>query len=259
MAAVCNAILELIVSLAAFMTKSGAVFIKRPRQTHEGQTEFEQVPLKSPQTLKWLKNLFGPKTKRGYVTDGELRTFVDMIEGYAIGQPLGELSSCSSELIHQKPLIHGLLLLAKQGPTRDTPSNLLAKVNTTLRQHGIVVDDPSYPATEDAFGRQLISLQDDARQMGVFLLRHENDRPRTWSVYLVEDAPDTSVESDAPKVTDPVNCEHRTCGQGDTNGPSDTVREIRALPAPTAETKLPTFKDEHRVEVTETHNNGDQA
>jgi hypothetical protein len=259
MSAVCNAIVELIVSLAAFMTRSGTVFINRPRQTHDGRTEFEQVPLQSPQTRKWLKNLFGPKTKRGYVTEAELRTFIDMIEGYAIGRPLGELSSCSAELIHQKPLMHGLYLLAKLGPTRDTPAHLLAKTNTTLRQHGIVVDDPSYPATEDAFGRQLTSLQDDARQMGVVLQRHENDRPRTWSVYLAEDAPASSVGSDAREVTDPGSCNDGTCGQGDTKGTPVTARKIRALPAPVADTKLPTLKDQSGVNATVPSNNGEQS
>ncbi len=256
MSVVCNAIVELIVSLAAFMTRSGTVFINRPRQTHDGRTEFEQVPLQSPQTRKWLKTLFGPRIKRGYVTEGELRTFIDMIEGYAIGKPLGELSSCSAELIHQRPLMHGLYLLSKQGPTRDTPANLLAKTNTTLRQHGIVVDDPSYPATEDAFGRQLISLLDDARQMGVILQRHENDRPRTWSVYLAEDAPDASVGSDAPNVTDPGVCGDATCAQSDTKGTPVTAWKIRALPAPVTDTETPTIKYQPEVEFTATRSNG---
>ena len=95
--------------------------------------------------------------------------------------------------------------------------------------------------------------------MGVIIQRHENDRPRTWSVYLAEDAPASSVGSDAPKVTDPGACDDGTCGQGDTKGTPVTLRRIRALPAPVADTKLPTLKDQPEVDVVVTRNNGEHS
>ncbi len=166
-----------------FQTKSGSFYIKRPRRTDEGETQYEVVPLDSPSTRMYLKAIFGPLTSRGFVTEAEFRTIVEMIKGIAIEQPLGELSDCGAETIQHKPVLQGLLLMASKGPFRESPANLLAKVATELRLNGIVVDDPTFPTTEDAFGRQTQSPQGRRGQDGADPPA-QRDRPAAYLVRL---------------------------------------------------------------------------
>ena len=142
---------------------------------------------KTPTRSFLLSSALTPK--RGVPNKTELQSLKHMISGHASMRPRREAKFLGTELMQQKPLALAVIEIAKQGPTRDTPSNWLAKVNNIIRLKGIVVRDPSWPTTEDALGHQFSSIVPIVALSGVRLERHENDRPRTWSAYLESDAP----------------------------------------------------------------------
>lgn len=245
-------------SLNPCQTKSGTVFFSRPRQTDDGTTEFEKVPLNSPPSRKYIKAIFGPLTSRGYLTDAEYRNIVEMIEGIAIEQPIRELSDCGAETIQQKPLLHGLFLLAQKGPFRATLKDLLAKIITELRLQGITIDDPTFPTTEDALGRQLGLLKEEATGLGLILRRNENDRPRTWSGYLAADAPPSSDGSDGD-VTDGSQVPNGTYSGSDTTTAADTYRRAPlGLPYTPAPRPFDQGLNGHSPEVVHLDSEGDR-
>ena len=147
---------------------------------------------------------------------------METIEGYALTRPVRKLTSCNQEVVEQKPLALAVRKLAEQGPTRAPASSLLAKLNTIVRVYGIKVDQSTWPTTEDALGAQLADLVQIMLLMGVLLIRHENARPRAWTICLVEDAPQgQGVEGD-DEVSPPTHSLHRISDQSDTSDTSGT-------------------------------------
>jgi hypothetical protein len=221
-----NEIMNLIISLDPFTDEHLNVYICRSRENDRGEVVKSEAPLYSPQSRKYIKAVFGPYSKRGYMSDAEARAVMEMIEGYALTQPIRGLSTCTQEVAEQKPLAQALRKLAEQGPTIDSAKGMLPKLNIVVRQHGIKVDPSTWPTTEDALGSQMADLVKIMPLMGVILIRHEAARPRRWGVYLEEDAPpDPGVAgvSDAPPSGSSGS------GQSDTSASSDTTRGSRML------------------------------
>jgi|GEM_PF-5270129 len=215
-----NVILNLIIGLSPFVDESGQVYICRPMYQEEGRpTEYVEAPLNSPQTRRYVKAVFGPHARRGYLTEAETKTIIEMIEGQALCKPPRPLSNCTPEVVQQNPLALAVRRLAEQGPTRAAASNLLTKLNSIVRQHGIKVDQLTWPTTEDALGVQLTDLVRIMRLMGVILFRHENARPRAWTICLVEDAPPGQGVEGVGEASPPTSLLN---GASDVTATSDT-------------------------------------
>jgi hypothetical protein len=206
---------------------------------------------------KYLRAIFSPLTSRGIVTDAELRMIIELIEGLAIEQPIGTLSHCGAETILSRPLLIGLMLLTKNGPVTDTPKDLLAKIGTELRLHGTRIDDPSFPITEDALGRQLSLLIADADELGLVIIRNANERPRTWTIYRKEDGP---RGGSVCAVSVPPQDSGGTSNESDTKTAADTtLREILALRfSPSSPVPGPTDPGQSRNDAVEVRQNGER-
>jgi hypothetical protein len=221
-----HAIANLIIGLDPFADDAGNVYICRPRQKVDSEeVETIEAPLNSPQSRKYIKAIFGPRSSRGLLSESETTAIQDMIEGTALSKPTRSITSCSEEVIEQKPLASALKKLAEQGPTVDSAGNLLPKLNKITRLHGIKVDYLTWPTTEDALGTQLAGLEEIMLLMGVVLKRYENARPRKWSVYLVEDAPTGQGVGGDGKVSGSTASPNGTSGRADTSDTLDTSRK----------------------------------
>lgn len=235
-----NAITNLISGLEPFADDSGNVYIRRPREKEGGgEPETIEVPVRSPQTRKYIKAVFGPYSGRGFLSETETKAILDMIEGVALSKPTRSISKCNQEVIDQKPLASALRKLAEQGPTEDSAGNLLPKLNRITRLHGIKVDHSTWPTTEDALGTQLADLTEIMSLMGVVLKRHETARPRKWSIYRIEDAPPEQGVGGDGKVSAPSGFLPEISGRPDTSDTLDTTRRPLMLGYSPAGTQVP--------------------
>lgn len=241
-----HAIANLISGLDPFADEAGNVYIGRQRERQgDEKPEVIEAPLHSPQTRKYIKSVFGPCSGRGFLSETETRAILDMIEGVALSKPPRPIEKCSQEVIEQKPLASAVKKLAEQGPTVDSAGSLLPKLNKITRLHGIKVDHSTWPTTEDALGTQLAELTEIMRLMGVILKRHENARPRKWSIYLVDDAPPGSGVGGDGKVSGPSGSLPGTSGRPDTPDTSDTRRTPLMLGYSPEGTSVSTTPDAH--------------
>ena len=169
-------------SLDPFMDPSGDVYIA---VEVEGKTNPEVVPLESRQAKAVLRARLCDVLTKGYATDHEMRSAVEVIYGLAFERKRKVADTAVEYLIAQKPLAEAILAIARSGGTEATPSHLLAKVNTIASRQRIDTANGPWPHNEDSLGKQLSQLAPLLEAVGVKVERSRGTQ-RRWTIHSPE-------------------------------------------------------------------------
>ncbi len=195
---------DMATGLEPFMDDEGETFIN---VTTNGGAQFEEVALRSDYGRKVVAALLCLVFLKGYATDRELRVALDVIEGVAIGNPRRKANVNADREIARKPLAKAVVAIARRGGTKKDLSRLLAELNRVALRENLDTGRGPWPTSEDALGKQLSGLVDVLLTKGITLIRHPNDRPRTWSISpLFEESGGSDVQvTDTSPVTTSEN------------------------------------------------------
>lgn len=180
---------QLAVSLQPFIDPGGEVYIT---VDIDGQAQAEVIPLDSRQARSIVRSRLCDVIKRGFPTDHETRTALDVLYGYAYEQKRQEAKASLDYLIARKPLAQAVILMAKKGGTQKTPKQLLAAVNNVALTNGIDTKSGPWPTSEDSLGKQLSSLAGLLKRKGVVIEPGRSDE-RYWTIHCYSAASDESV------------------------------------------------------------------
>ena len=169
-------------SLDPFLDLAGDAYV---RIVVDGKPEPQVVPLESRQGMAVLRARLCDVLKKGYPTDHETRSAVEVVYGYAFERDREVAVAAVEYLIAQKPLAEAVLAIAHSGGTEATPSRLLAKVNTVATRQGIDTQKGPWPHSEDSLGRQLSQLVPLLESAGVGLRRVRGNE-RRWIIPPIE-------------------------------------------------------------------------
>lgn len=197
---------QLAQSLEPFMDAAG--------ETHilvqvEGIEQVQEVPIDTPLARSVVKSMLCPILRKGYPTDHETRTALDVIQGLAFHGVRREAKASADYQIARKPLAQAVMAVARTGGTKKGLPKLLATLTRAAQREGIDIRKGPWPANEDALGKQLSALVPILAAKGVALTRHENERPRTWTIGILPEERDGS----GGQVTD-ANAEHQMISAG---------------------------------------------
>ena len=187
--------LQLAENLNPFMDQEGETYIE---VEVPGIDRPEQIPLDTSLARDIVKAMLCSVVKRGFPTEQETRTAVDIIRGHAFPRPRRVAETSADYLIAKRPLAQAVLAVARKGGTKKPLPAMLATLNRMAQREGIDINKGPWPANEDSLGKQLSQMVALLHRKGVALVRNETDRPRTWTISPPSDG---SVEPDG-KVTD---------------------------------------------------------
>jgi hypothetical protein len=173
-------------SLEPFMDPSGDVYVT---VEVEGKPSPEIVPLESRQGRAVLRTRLCDYLSKGYATDHEMRSAVEVVYGHAFERERQIADTAWEYLIAQKPLAEAVLAIAGSGGTESTPSQLLAKVNTVASRQGIDTKRGPWPHSEDSLGRQLSQLVPLLASAGIRVDRRRGNQ-RQWTIHPPESTSD---------------------------------------------------------------------
>lgn len=170
---------ELAESLDPFMDPEGDTYL---RIQVDDRSEAQEILVDSPTAIAVVKTLLCSILKKGYPTDHETRTALDVIRGVAFQSSRQTADPKADPDFLRQPLARAVVSIARKGGvTKELPA-LLAHLNKAALREGIDIRKGRWPATVDALGKQLSQLVQSLAKEGVALLRNENDRPRTWTI-----------------------------------------------------------------------------
>jgi hypothetical protein len=196
--------LDIAQSLDPFMDNDGETFIQ---VQIDGTDRCEEIALDTPLGRKLVRSALCPLFSKGFATDHETRVAVEVIEAFAFLKQRRQANANVDQEIARKPLARAVLAIARRGGAKKELSQLLAMLHRTAQRDGIDTKKGSWPANEDALGKQLSLLVELMNQKGVTITRYATARPRTWliSALLEEsDARDVNV-TDANAVPSSTN------------------------------------------------------
>jgi len=170
---------QLALSLQPFCDPGGEVYV-----TVEvaGETTPQVIPLDSKHAKAVVRNRLCDLVKRGFPTDHETRTAIDVLHGYAFEQKRQVAETSLEHLIGNKPLAQAVVVIAKKGGTQKTPKQLLAAVNSVAMTEHIDTRSPAWPVNEDALGKQMSSLKGLLKRIGVVIEPSRGDE-RHWTIH----------------------------------------------------------------------------
>lgn len=199
---------QLALSLQPFCDPGGDVYV-----TVEvaGEKKPEVIPLNSRQARAVIRYRLCDLIKRGFPTEYETRAAIEVLHGYAYEQKRQVAATSLDQLLASKPLAHTILVIAKKGGTQKTPKQLLAAVNSVALAERLDTSSPSWPTSEDSLGKQLCSLKELLKRLGV-VIESSRTHERNWTIHPYSPERDESVE----KVSDETP---RSVGASD---PADT-------------------------------------
>jgi hypothetical protein len=169
---------QLALSLQPFCDPGGEVYL-----TVEvaGESKPQVIPLDSKHAKAVVRNRLCDLVKRGFPTDHETRTAIDVLHGYAFEQKRQVAETSLEHLIGNKPLAQAVEVIANKGGTQKTPKQLLAAVNSVAMAEHIDTRSPAWPVNEDALGKQMSSLKELLKRLGVFIESSRGDE-RHWTI-----------------------------------------------------------------------------
>jgi hypothetical protein len=188
---------ELAESLDPFMDPEGDTYL---RIQVDDRSEVQEILVDSPMAIAVVKTLLCSILKKGYPTDHETRTALDVIRGVAFQSSRRMADPKADPDFLRQPLARAVISIARKGGvTKELPA-LLAHLNKAALREGIDTKKGRWPATVDALGKQLSQLVQSLADEGVALLRNENDRPRTWTIRPIGSLCQSGSSCDGEKI-----------------------------------------------------------
>ena len=180
---------QLALSLQPFCDPGGEVYL-----TVEvaGESKPQVIPLDSKHAKAVVRNRLCDLVKRGFPTDHETRTAIDVLHGYAFEQKRQVAETSLEHLIGNKPLAQAVVVIAKKGGTQKTPKQLLAAVNSVAMTEHIDTRSSAWPVNEDALGKQMSSLKGLLKRLGVMIESSRGDE-RHWTIHPYSHESDEGV------------------------------------------------------------------
>jgi hypothetical protein len=183
-----------------FMDQNGEPFLQ---VTVEGENEPHQIALDSPMAGSLIRSELTQIVKNGIPTDHQTRTAIEVIRGVAYVRARAIAKYSVEHQISRKPLAQAVLAIARKGGTKKTLPALLAMFIRVAAREGLDMKKGPWPSNEDALGKQLSPLIPILAEKGVQLVRHVNERPRTWSISaLVEGSDENDANVAIPNTTE---------------------------------------------------------
>ena len=180
---------QLTLSLQPFCDPGGEVYV-----TVEvaGESTPQVIPLDSKHAKAVVRNRLCDLVKRGFPTEHETRTAIEVLHGYAFEQKRQVAEMPLEHLIGSKPLAKAVVAIAKKGGTQKTPKQLLAAVNSVAMAEHIDTRSPAWPVNEDALGKQMSSLKGLLKRLGVVIETSRGDE-RHWTIHPYSHESDEGV------------------------------------------------------------------
>ncbi len=180
---------QLALSLQPFCDLGGEVYL-----TVEvaGESKPQVIPLDSKHAKAVVRNRLCDLVKRGFPTDHETRTAIDVLHGYAFEQKRQVAETSLEHLIGNKPLAQAVWVISKKGGTQKTPKQLLAAVNSVAMTEHIDTRSSAWPVNEDALGKQMSSLKGLLKRLGVMIESSRGDE-RHWTIHPYSHESDEGV------------------------------------------------------------------
>ncbi len=214
---------QLAQSFDPFMDRSKEAYIQ---VAVDGEEEVEQLDLKSPLAQSLIRAALAKLVKNGIPTDHQTRAASDVVWALAYGRARGIAKHNVEHQISRKPLAQAVLVIARKGGTKKSLSALLAMLVRAAEREGIDMKKGPWPSNEDALGKQLSPLIPILAEKGVELVRHANERPRTWSISALCEG---SGESDGD-VTALSTLETSHSADNDTSRPETNLADEEGSP-----------------------------
>ena len=203
---------QLALSLQPFCDPGGEVYVN---VEVDGETAPQVIPLNSKHAKAVVRNRLCDILKRGFPTDHETRTAIDVLHGYAFEQKRQVAETSLEHLIGNKPLAQAVVVIAKKGGTQKTPKQLLAAVNSVAMAEQIDTRATSWPVNEDSLGKQMSSLKGLLKRLGV-IIESSRDDERHWTIRPYSSVSDESVVDVSGEIATP----ERVSSPADTSPPT---------------------------------------
>jgi hypothetical protein len=203
---------QLALSLQPFCDPGGEVYVN---VEVAGETAPQVIPLNSKHAKAVVRNRLCDLLKRGFPTDHETRTALNVLHGYAFEQKRQVAETSLEHLIGNKPLAQAVVVIAKKGGTQKTPKQLLAAVNSVAMAEQIDTRAPSWPVNEDSLGKQMSSLKGLMKRLGV-VIESSRDDERHWTIRPYSSESDESVGNVSGETATPEG----VSSPADTSAPS---------------------------------------